>query len=47
MVEGIGVFVFDDLMPPQWRHRRVDIHYPTLRECNRFPNGQRFLVYKR
>jgi hypothetical protein len=36
MVEGVGCFVFDDLMPPQWRHPRVDIHRPTVRECLAF-----------
>jgi 3D (Asp-Asp-Asp) domain-containing protein len=34
-VEGLGQFVFADLMPPQWR-RRVDIYYPTLRQCRVF-----------
>ncbi len=33
VVEGVGVFVFDDLMPPQWRHPRVDIHRATVKEC--------------
>lgn len=45
VVEGIGYFVFDDLMPPKWKYPRVDIHYPTLRQCHHFPNGERFLVY--
>lgn len=35
-VQGLGCFVFDDLMPPQWRHPRVDIHRSTLRECRAF-----------
>jgi 3D (Asp-Asp-Asp) domain-containing protein len=47
VVEGIGTFVFDDLMPPKWQHPRVDIHYPTLKECYRFPNGEKFLVWKK
>lgn len=33
MVEGVGCFVFDDLMPARWKHPRVDIHRPTVREC--------------
>ena len=36
VVEGLGVFVFDDLMPPQWRRPRVDLHRPTVKECRDF-----------
>jgi hypothetical protein len=36
VVEGVGCFVFDDLMPPQWRRPRVDIHRATLKECREF-----------
>jgi|GEM_PF-655218 hypothetical protein len=36
MVEGVGCFVFDDLMPPKWQKPRVDIHCHTMRECREF-----------
>jgi hypothetical protein len=36
VVEGVGCFTFDDLMPPQWQKPRVDIHRPTVRECRDF-----------
>jgi hypothetical protein len=36
VVEGVGCFTFDDLMPPQWRHPRVDIHRPTVRQAVAF-----------
>jgi 3D (Asp-Asp-Asp) domain-containing protein len=35
-VIGVGRFIFADLMPPQWRHYRVDIYYPTCREARVF-----------
>jgi 3D (Asp-Asp-Asp) domain-containing protein len=35
-VVGVGRFIFADLMPPQWRHYRVDIYQPTLRQCRVF-----------
>lgn len=31
-----GEYVFKDLMPRQWKHYRVDIYFPTLRECRVF-----------
>jgi hypothetical protein len=34
-LEGCGQFTFADLMPPKWR-QRVDIYYPTLRQCRVF-----------
>ena len=33
---GVGRFIFADLMPARWRHYRVDIYYPTLKECRVF-----------
>lgn len=33
IIEGVGEFVFRDRMPPRWKHYRVDIWYPTLRQC--------------
>ena len=33
IIEGVGEFVFKDRMPPRWKHYRVDIYYPTLRQC--------------
>jgi len=35
-VAGIGRFIFADLMPPKWMGYRVDIYYPTLRQCRVF-----------
>ena len=35
-VEGVGRFVFADLMPKKWGHYRVDIYHPTYRECRQF-----------
>ena len=35
-VEGYGRFIFADLMPARWKHYRVDIYYPTLKECHVF-----------
>ena len=34
-VSGVGTFIFADLMPPYWR-LRVDIYWPTLKECRAF-----------
>ena len=35
-VIGVGTFIFADLMPEKWRHYRVDIYYPTLKQCKVF-----------
>jgi 3D (Asp-Asp-Asp) domain-containing protein len=35
-VIGVGCFTFADLMPPRWTHYRVDIWFPTLKQCNLF-----------
>jgi 3D (Asp-Asp-Asp) domain-containing protein len=35
-VEGIGQFIFADLMPPKWRGYRVDIFWPSLKRCKVF-----------
>jgi 3D (Asp-Asp-Asp) domain-containing protein len=35
-VEGVGRYIFADLMPPRWRHYRIDIFFPTLKECHVF-----------
>lgn len=35
-VAGVGRFTFADLMPEKWRHYRVDIWSPTLKECRVF-----------
>lgn len=35
-VEGHGTYIFADLMPPRWKHYRVDIYFPTLKECKVF-----------
>lgn len=35
-VIGVGTFTFADLMPPKWRHYRVDIWHPTLKQCKVF-----------
>ena len=35
-VEGIGQFIFADLMPPRWQHYRVDIYHPNLAQCRAF-----------
>jgi hypothetical protein len=35
-VIGVGIFTFADLMPKKWKYYRVDIYYPTLRECHVF-----------
>ncbi|MGA2159827.1 MAG: hypothetical protein ABSG90_11500 [Dehalococcoidia bacterium] len=32
----VGTFIFADLMPPKWKHYRVDIYFPTLHECHVF-----------
>lgn len=36
VVEGVGCFTFDDLMPAKWQRPRVDIHRPTVRQCRDF-----------
>ena len=36
IIEGVGEFVFKDRMPPRWKNYRVDIYYPTLRQCRVF-----------
>jgi hypothetical protein len=35
-VDGVGRFVFADLMPARWKGYRVDIFFPTLKECRVF-----------
>ncbi len=35
-VIGVGVFIFADLMPEKWNHYRVDIYFPTLKQCRVF-----------
>lgn len=42
-----GEYVFMDLMPPKWRHYRVDIWVPTLQECNIFGVRRCWLLVKR
>lgn len=34
-VDGVGRFIFADLMPPKWK-KRVDIYFPNSRECRVF-----------
>ncbi len=35
-VSGVGRFVFADLMPKKWVGYRVDIYFPSLRQCKVF-----------
>ncbi len=35
-IEGVGIFTVDDKMPTKWKHCRVDIHLPTLKQCRVF-----------
>lgn len=31
-----GEYMFKDLMPPRWKHYRVDVWFPTLHQCKVF-----------
>ncbi|HZE20751.1 MAG TPA: hypothetical protein VE082_01740, partial [Desulfobaccales bacterium] len=42
-----GEYVFMDLMPARWRHYRVDIWFPTLRQCHVFGVRTCSLLVKR
>lgn len=42
-----GEYIFLDLMPPKWKHYRVDIWFPTLRECRVFGARPCSLLVKR
>lgn len=33
---GVGKYIFSDLMPKQWKHYRVDVWHPTLKQCHVF-----------
>jgi 3D (Asp-Asp-Asp) domain-containing protein len=35
-LEGLGEFKFKDLMPPRWKHYRVDIWFKSVKECHAF-----------
>jgi hypothetical protein len=35
-IKNYGYFIFTDLMPPKWKHFRVDIYHPDLKWCKSF-----------
>ena len=48
IIPGIGVFWFDDWMPPQWKGR-VDIHEPNYKKAKDFGRlkNQTLIIVKR